>query len=148
MKKYLLFIIILGASLSIHAQQKRDKCSEEEFRAKKEAYICKQAGLTEKEAKDFFPLYYELQKQKREINGVAWKNAKKGKDPQATEEDYESILEGFISAEAKNNELEKEYLKKYQQVLSNKKIYMVLRAEIKFHRNMLKIMQEKPKEKQ
>ena len=36
---------------------------------------------------------------------------------------------------------------KYQQVLSNKKIYMVLRAEIKFHRNMLKIMQEKPKEK-
>ena len=105
MKKNLLFIIILGASLSIHAQQKKDKCSEEEFQAKKEAYICKQAGLTEEEAKDFF------------------------------------------SAEAKNNELEKKYLKKYQQVLSNKKIYMVLRAEIKFHRNMLKIMQEKPKEK-
>lgn len=141
-------IFILGVSLSLHAQQKRDKCSEEEFRAKKEAYICQQAELTEEEAENFFPLYYELQKQKKEINGVAWKNAKKGKDPQATEEDYESILEGFISAEAKNNELEKEYLKKYQQVLSNKKIYMVLRAEIKFHRNILKIMQKQPKEKE
>lgn len=130
--------------LSVHGQQKKEKCSKEEFQAKKEAYISKQAGLTEEEAAKFFPIYYELQKKKKEINGVAWKNAKKGKEPQTTEKEYEDILNGFIIAEEQNIALDKEYLKKYQEVLSNKKIYMVLRADIKFHRNMLKILQEQP----
>ena len=64
-----------------------------------------------------------------------------GKDPQTSEEQYEEILNEFIHAEVQNCELDKEYLKKYQAVLTNKKIYMVLRAEIKFNRNMLKIIQ-------
>ena len=38
--------------------------------------------------------------------------------------------------------LEKEYIKKYSEILSAKKIYMVYWAEIKFSRNMLKILQE------
>lgn len=142
MKRQLLIVIILGLCLSLHAQQKKEKCSEEEFRNKKEAYIRKQAGLTEEEAAQFFPIYYELQKRKKAINGVAWKNAKKGKEPQTTEKEYGDILDGFIVAEEQNNALDKEYLGKYQKVLSNKKIYMVLQAEIKFHRNMLKILQE------
>lgn len=147
MKRHILFILIIGVCLSLHAQQKKDKCSEEEFRAKKEAYLCKQAGLTKEEAEKFFPVYYELQQQKREINGTAWNNAKKGKDSQATEEEYKDIIEGFIEAEEKKNELDKEYFKKYRQVLSCKKIYLILRAEIKFHRNMLKILQEQPDNK-
>lgn len=130
--------------LSVHAQQKKEKYSKEEFRAKQEAYITKQAGLTAEEADKFFPIYYELKKKKKDINKLAWKNAKKGLDSQTTEEEYKEILDGFIVAEEQNTALEKEYLKKYQEVLSNKKIYMVLRAEIKFHRNMLKILQEQP----
>ena len=50
-----------------------------------------------------------------------------------------------LTAEEQNCRLDKEYLKKYQSVLSNRKIYMVLRAEIKFNRNMLKIIQTSPK---
>lgn len=146
MKKSLLLILAIVFCLSAHAQHKKAKCSKEEFLAKKEAYITKQAGLTAEEAAKFFPIYNELQTKKKNINSVAWENAKKGKDPQATEEEYETILNGFIEAQDQNIALEKIYLKKYQEVLSNKKIYMVLRAEIKFHRNMLKILQEKPDE--
>lgn len=144
MKRYLLLIMTTVLCLSVHAQQKKEKYSKEEFQAKQEAYITKQAGLTAEEASKFFPIYYELKKKKKEINNLAWKNAKKGKEPQTTEKEYEDILNGFITAEEQNNALDKEYLKKYQKVLSNKKIYMVLRAEIKFHRNMLKILQEQP----
>ena len=145
MKKYHLFLILTLLCLSVHAQKQSKSYYEEEFRAKKQAYLTEQAGLTQKEAAQFFPLYYELQALKKEINQKAWKAAKKGKEPQTTEAEYEAILNGFIDAEAQNSELDKEYLKKYQSVLTNKKIYMVLRAEIKFNRNMLKIMQTSPK---
>ncbi len=142
MKRHFLLFIILGICLTLQAQQKREKCSEEEFRAKKEAYIRKQAGLTEEEAAKFFPIYHDLHKRKKALNATAWENAKKGKDPKTTEKEYEEILNEFIVTEEQNNALDKEYLKKYQTVLSNQKIYMVLQAEIKFHRNMLKILQE------
>ena len=145
MKRHYLFILLTFLCISLHAQKQGKGCSEEEFRAKKQAYLTEQAGLTQEEAAKFFPIYYELQALKKEINQKAWKAAKKGKEPQTTEAEYEAILNGFIDAEAQNGELDKEYLKKYQSVLTNKKIYMVLRAEIKFNRNMLKIMQTSPK---
>ena len=97
--------------------------------------------MTEEESAKFFPIYFELQALKKDVNQKAWKKGRTGKDPQTTEAQYEEILNGFIDAEEQNCKLDKEYLKKYQSVLSNKKIYMVLRAEIKFNRNMLKIIQ-------
>ena len=146
MKRHYLFILLTFLCISLHAQKQGKGCSEEEFRAKKQAYLTEQAGLTQEEAAKFFPIYYELQKLKKEVNKKAWKKGKEGKNPQTTEAQYGEILNGFISSEEQNCELDKEYLKKYQSVLSNKKIYMVLRAEIKFNRNMLKIIQT-PKKK-
>lgn len=142
MRKYSLLILLACLSLSVHAQKKSDTCSEEEFQAKKEAYITQKAELTQEEASQFFPIYFELQKLKKEINGKAWEKSRKGKNPGTTEAEYEDILNGFIEASEKNNQLDKEYLAKYQKILSNKKIYQVFRAEISFNRNMLKIMQK------
>ena len=145
MKKYYLFLFFTILCLSINAQ-KTNSCSEEEFKAKKQAYLAEQAELTEEESAKFFPIYFELQALKKDVNKKAWKKALVGKDPQTSEEQYEEILNEFIHAEVQNCELDKKYLKKYQAVLTNKKIYMVLRAEIKFNRNMLKIIQT-PKQK-
>lgn len=143
MKKYFLFLIMAFLCITVEAQKKQTKCTEEEFRAKKQAYIAEQAELTPEETAKFFPIYFELEKLKKEANRKAWKQAKEGRNPQATEEQYENILNGFIDAGERVNELDREYLKKYQSVLSNKKIYKVLHAEIKFNRHMLKILQEK-----
>jgi len=146
MKRHYLFLLLTFMCISIHAKKQDKNCSEEEFRAKKQAYLTEQAKLTEEEAAKFFPIYYELQALKKEVNKQAWKKGKEGKNPQTTEAQYEEILNGFIDAESQNYKLDKEYLKKYQSVLSNKKIYMLLSAEIKFNRNMLKIIQT-PKQK-
>ena len=88
---------------------------------------------------------YSAAKNQKAINKATWKNAKKGLLPQTTEEEYGNILNTFIQSEEQNLSLDKEYLKKYQSVLSNKKIFKVLHAEIKFNRNMLKILQEMDK---
>ena len=139
MKNILLFICLLCFSLSATAQ-KKDKCSKEEFRAKKTAYLKEKANLTDEEAMKFFPLYFQLEDLKKDINGKAWAKARKGMNPEPTEKEYEDIANFYVNAEIQAAELDKEYLEKFKTVLSAKKIYMVIRAEIKFNRNMLKII--------
>ena len=122
--------------------QKKDQCTEAEFRAKQQAYMTKKAELTPEESKKFFPLYFEFLDKKKDINKEAWNIAKQGKTPETTEEEYEEIIDHFFDKQEAIAKLEKEYIKKYREFLSAKKIYMVYWAEIKFSRNMLKILQE------
>lgn len=122
--------------------QKKNKWSEAEFRAKQQAYMTKKAELTPEESEKFFPLYFEFLDKKKEINKEAWNVAKQGKAPETTEEEYEEIIDYFFDKQETIAKLEKEYIKKYSKILSAKKIYMVYWAEIKFSRNMLKILQE------
>lgn len=146
MKKHILIVFLLTLCLPSIAQKKQDKDSEDKFRAKKEAYITKKAELTPEEAAQFFPLYFELQDKKAENNRKAWSKGKTGLNPNTTEEEYEEIFDAFFEADKDNSALEKEYLDKCRKFLSNKKIYMALKAEIKFSRYMLKIVQEQEKE--
>ena len=138
------YIVILVASLfCIPAiAQKKDKHTEPEFRAKKQAYMAKKAELTKEEAKDFFPLYFEFQDKKKAINKRAWDIAKQGKTPGTTNEEYEEIIDNFFDDQEAIVKLEREYIRKYRKILSDKKIYMIYWAEIKFNRNMMKILQE------
>ena len=47
-----------------------------------------------------------------------------------------------LLAEAQTQTTREEYIEKYKKVLTNQKIYMVYKAELKFNRNMMKILQE------
>ncbi len=137
------FITLVACLLCISTfAQKKDPSNETEFRAKKQAYMAKKAGLTQEESDKFFPLYFEFQDKKKEINKEAWTIAKKGKNPGTTETEYEEIIDTFFDNQEIITQLEKEYIKKYREVLSAKKIYMVYWAEMKFSRNMMKILQE------
>ena len=136
-------IILLACTLCLSGlAQKRDKSTVIEFRLKKQTYMAQKAGLTEEESQKFFPLYFEFQDKKKEINKQAWSIAKKGKAPETTNQEYEEIIDNFFDNQEAIIELEKEYIKKYREILSDKKIYMVYWAEIKFSRNMMKILQE------
>lgn len=137
MKKSIILFIALCLSLTILAQEQ--KCTKAEFQAKKREYMTEKASLTPEEANQFFPLYFELQEKKKEINGKAWHYAKE-KEASGTEAEYETIVDGFADAQIQNSALDKEYLEKYKTFLSPKKIYQLYRAEIKFQRNMLKII--------
>ena len=66
------YIIILVACLFCMPTfaQKKDKYTESEFRAKKQAYIAQKAELTPAESEKFFPLYFEFQNKKKEIKHV------------------------------------------------------------------------------
>lgn len=117
--------------------------SPEEFRAKQQAFITEKAGLTTDEAAKFFPLYFELQDRKKQLNDEAWKLIRKGKDENTTEAQYEEIMEGVYDARIASDRLEKSYFEKFKKILPCRKIYLIQKAEMRFHRELLKGMNKK-----
>ena len=121
------------------------RLSKDEFRAKQQAYITEKAGLTPEEAEAFFPLYFELQDRKHQLNEEAWKLMREGKQENLSEKRYDEIMEGVYDARISSDRLEKTYYDKFKKILSSKKIYQVQRAEMRFHRELLKGMRGKGK---
>lgn len=140
-KLILLLVMISGVAINLMAFGKCDqqRLTPEEFRARQKAYITEKAGLTQEEAAKFFPVYFELQDQKKQLNDEAWKLIRQG-DGECTEAQYEEILQGVYDARISVDRLEKTYFEKFRKILSCKKLYLVEKAEMKFHRELLKGM--------
>lgn len=134
----LLFISCSFAPLLWASHGNQQHLSPEEFRAKQKAFIIERAGLSKEEAAKFFPVYFELQDRKKQLNDEAWKLIRSGKDEKTTEAQYGEILEGVYDARIASDRLDKTYFEKFKKILSNKKIYLVQRAEMRFHRELLK----------
>ena len=141
MKKLITILFILCFGITLWAQQKgQPRLTPQEFRSKQEAFITKKAELTKNEATKFFPMFFELQDKKKELNDKVWELIKKGKNPETTEAQYESIIDEVLDSRLKADELEKEYYKRFKKILSAKKIYKIQHAEMRFHRELLKGM--------
>ena len=100
----LLMCSMIGVS-ALHAQH--NKMSREEFKVKQQAFLTQRAGLTEEEAKEFFPVYFELQDKKKELNDKAWDVMRQGKKPEEKDikEKFKKIQENaFIQKAISNKE--------------------------------------------
>ena len=143
----ILLFIICGFTPLLWAMDgcNQQRLSPEEFRAKQKAFIIEKAGLNKEEAAKFFPVYFELQDKKKALNDKAWGLLRKGKDDKTTEAQYAEILIGVYDARSASDKLERDYYEKFKKILSNKKIYMVQKAEMRFHRELLKSANRKDK---
>ena len=143
----ILLFIICGFTPLLWAMDgcNQQRLSPEEFRAKQKAFIIEKAGLNKEEAAKFFPVYFELQDKKKALNDKAWGLLCKGKDDKTTEAQYAEILKGVYDARSASDKLERDYYEKFKKILSNKKIYMVQKAEMRFHRELLKSANRKDK---
>ena len=138
-KLIILLIIVCGFTPALRAVGSPNQhLSPKEFRAKQPAFITDKAGLTQEEAAKFFPVYFELQDRKKQLNDEAWKLLRSGKDEKTTDTQYGEILEGVYDARIASDRLDKTYFEKFKKILSCKKIYLVQRAEMRFHRELLK----------
>lgn len=72
----------------------------------------------------------------------AWQKARKGKNPNTTDAEYEEIVDEIAHARLESDKLDIEYLNRFKKILSPKKLFKLQRAEIKFHRDLLKIMHQ------
>ena len=81
------------AAITASAQDNKRKphFSPEEFQAKQRAYITEKAELTTEEADAFFPLFFELQKKKFELERNARKDFKRQRGEKMTKEQLEQV---------------------------------------------------------
>ena len=146
MKKLILLILIVcGANVAVWATDgcNQQRMTPEEFRAKQQAFITEKAHLTKEEAAKFFPIYFELQDRKKQLNDEAWKLLREGKEENLSESRYEEILEQVYDIRISTDRLEKTYFERFKKILSCKKIYQIQHAEMHFHRELLKGMNKK-----
>ena len=146
MKKHLLTLLLLffmAITASAQGQQRnKPHFSPEEFQAKQQAYITEKAGLTPEEAEAFFPLFFELQKKKFDLERGARKDFKKQRNEQMTEEECRKFVYNMADVKIEIAKLEREYIDKYLEVLPACKVRRVQHAENSFQRDLMKKMIE------
>ncbi len=146
MKKRLftLAIALLAITVSMaqeHSGPKEKRpFSPEEFKARQRTFITERAALTTEEADAFFPLFFELQKKKFEIEHNVRKDARKPQGEKMNEEECREFVYRMADTKIEIARLEREYTDKYLNVLSACKLQKVLHAEGAFQRHLMKEM--------
>lgn len=142
MKRLVLLLTMVLAVASLNAQDRRnrERLTPEQFQARQQEYLTKVAELTEQEAKEFFPLYFEMKQKQKTMQDEAWKLFREGRDNNAKEGSYKEINDAFTESQLNSARLEKEYLDKFRKILPDKKIFLIRSAEMGFRTNMVRDM--------
>ena len=144
--KQLITIVCILLTLSVSAQDRRPNRSGQfspaEYAKQQREFFTKNAELTQEEADAFFPIYNELQQKKREINREIRIAMRQAEEAGISEEQSLKVIDAKADANIRIAELEKEYLKKFKEVLPASKILKVQNAEEQFNSQILKDIQQ------
>ena len=148
-----LFVGLVCLSAAAQGQRpERPRMTPEEYQAKQKEFITQHAELTEEESSAFFPLYFELQDKKHQVNANFWKKVRAMKSQECTEQEYYEAIDDWADVKIECATLEKEYIKRFEELLPAKKLMRVLIAEDRFQREILRNMQQggdkRPEKKQ
>ncbi|MDY6206989.1 MAG: hypothetical protein SPI30_09665 [Prevotella sp.] len=134
MKKVLVISMLLFCFLSSGAQHRR-KFDHQRFKAEMKQYIIQEVELTPKEQAAFFPLFEEMHNRQR----VCFDKMReyKKKEPQ-DEKSCMEIIRKIDDLELEQKKIQKEYHSRFLKVISAKKLFSVLKAERRFHRQIFK----------
>jgi Spy/CpxP family protein refolding chaperone len=120
--------------------KRRRRFSPEEFQAKQREYITEKAELTEEEADKFFPIFFELQKKKFDLERNAHKDISIKCKETMTEVECKALIDKMSNLKIEIATLEKEYIDKYLEVIPANKLMHVQRALMTFQRDLMKKM--------
>ncbi|MBQ0049862.1 MAG: hypothetical protein KBT12_06480 [Bacteroidales bacterium] len=141
----IVFAMFLSA-LCMTAQpqgRERGKFNPEEFRARMDNYVREKANLTQEEADKVFPIYHEMKEKQFAImtqirqlkfTGRGKKNADA---PQPTDADYQKAVRQINDLNVELAKLQQTYYEKMNKEVPGEKVIGIMRAEDKFHREML-----------
>ena len=141
MKKIISVLISLALVAGMaRAQDKQEKKNghdwREKVRAEQVAFITSELDLSESEAQAFWPVYNDVQKQRRE----AFKNA--GQAFAALQEgaegkDADKLLDQYLAAKKAGEKIEADAVVRYKKVLPVSKVAKLLLAEEKFRQKQI-----------
>ena len=134
-----MFTLALVAGIA-RAQDKQEKKEgrdwRERVRAEQVAFITSELDLSESEAQAFWPVYNDIQKQRREAfraTGEAYMALQQGVD----EKDADKLLDKYLAAKKAGEKIEADAVARYKKVLPVNKVAKLLLAEEKFRQNQI-----------
>lgn len=142
MKKIISVLCALALVSAVAFAQKPEKKGgkeqwREKARAEQVALITEELNLTEAEAQAFWPVYNEVQTQRREafkLQMDAMKALKKGVE---LGDNVPDLLEAYTQAKENCNKVEAQALKRYKKVLPTEKVAKLVLAEEKFRHQQI-----------
>jgi len=139
-------IIILGllitSSITLQAQEKRDKVRER-IESKKIAFLSDKLELTPEEAQGFWPVYNEFHKSMREARPHM-----RGERSEIDDVSASTMLDDMIINEQKAIDLKKEYVEKFKKIIGPKKTLLLLRYDRKFKEDMIRNIKDRIRDKE
>jgi len=120
-----------------NAQSQKGKFNPEEFKAKLESYVTKEAGFTQAEAEAFYPIYHEMKDKQRRLQRRIYWLKKNQPCENADDKDFAIAIQKINDLNVEIAQLEVNYYKKMCTVVSPRKVYVAMLAEDRFHRQML-----------
>jgi len=140
-----LLITAIAFTLSTFAQHKEmDKNKREQIEAQKVAFITKRMELTPDEAKVFWPVYDQYDKQLHELRKEYRESMKsKGKDlSELSDAEIEVLIDKEIEIKEEELNVRKEMHTELKKLIGPRKVAMLYRAEKEFHRELLQRLKE------
>lgn len=127
--------MIVAALLCVAASAQRAKFDPAKFEADLEQFVSTEARLTPAEAAAFFPLYREMrEKQMAYFNNQRRMDYTDCTDDRACAE----AIRRRDDSELEIKRLQQQYHERFMRVIPASKVYRVLKAEDKFHRQLFK----------
>lgn len=136
-KTILTFSFLLFGAVLLAQPQQRGKFNPQEFKAKLESYITKEAELTPTEATAFYPIYFEMKGKQRQLQRQMFQLKKEAPCSGASDKDFAIAIQKIKDLGVEMAQLEVTYYKKLCTVVSPRKVYAAMQAEDRFHRKML-----------
>ena len=133
MKKVITISLLLIMTIMVNAQDKR--FSPEKFEADLKAYITKEASLTPQEADKVYPVFRELREKQRVIYD---KMRKLGMNKPVGDEACKQAIVEYDKLNLELRQLDVDYHKRMIKMVSASKVYEIMQAENRFHRQMMK----------
>lgn len=134
MRKILITLLMALTMNTVMAHTNQMKFDPERYNAELQQFITKEAALSPQQAEKFFPLYNEMQQKQRSLFQQIHRLKRiKPTDEQGCKENIQKCDE----LDMQIKELQQQYHNKFLKVLPASKVYDVLKAEDKFHRQML-----------
>ena len=115
---------------------KKDGNWREKVRAEQVGFITAELNLTEAEAQAFWPVYNDVQAQRREAF-KAQHDALKAMQNGAEGKEAEKLLDDYLAAKKKCESIEADAVLRYKKVLPVQKVAKLLMAEEKFRQQQI-----------
>lgn len=133
MRNFLIMVLFLAVGLQVSAQDRDEH--REKIKALKTAYITEGLNLTPQEAQQFWPVYNEYDRKRREL----YRQERAQVEIEClTEDKANSKLEEYVELEREDYLLKKKYYNDLKKIFTARRIMELNKVEDEFNRKMMR----------